>query len=133
MAIKPSPRFAMLLLLSHTIAAMVVYATAMPLIARLAIILLILLNLFYYMARDVLLLLPVSWCNISFDQSNASVVSRDGSSFCGKIANKTMVNPYFVVLRIKFDGQRLPVSRVIFPDALNAGVFRDLCVRLKYS
>ena len=55
-AIKPSPRFAVLLLLFHAIAAIAVYAAALPLYARLAIILLILLSLVYstlaqFMAR----------------------------------------------------------------------------------
>jgi len=132
MAIKPSLRFAMLLLLFHLIAAMVVHATAMPLVDRLAVILIVLLSLFYYLARDVLLILPSSWCDIALDKSNTSVVFRDGANYHGKIGNKTIVSPYFVVLRIRFDNHRLPVSRVIFPDALGAGAFRDLCVRLKY-
>ena len=132
MAIKPSLRFAVLLLLSHTVAAITVYATAMPLAPRLAMILLILLSLFYYLARDAWLLLPDSWCDIAFDQNSVSVVFRDDSSFLGKVATKTMVSPYFVVLRIKLDSRRLPVSRIIFPDALGTDVFRDLCVRLKF-
>ncbi|MDO8813728.1 MAG: hypothetical protein Q7J38_17115 [Gallionella sp.] len=122
----------MLLLLFHLIAAMVVYATAMPLVGRLAVILIVLLSLFYYLARDVLLILPGSWCDIALDKSNTSVVFRDGANYHGKIGNKTIVSPHFVVLRIRFDNHRLPVSRVIFPDALGTGAFRDLCVRLKY-
>jgi toxin CptA len=133
MAIKPSLRFAMLLLLFHLIAAIVVYATAMSLVGRLAVILIILWSLLYYLARDILLILPDSWCDIALDQSNTSVVFKGGSSCHGKIGNKTIVSPYFVVLRIRFDNCRLPVSRVIFPDALGTGAFRDLCVRLKYS
>ncbi|MDO8465929.1 MAG: hypothetical protein Q7S46_11855 [Gallionella sp.] len=105
----------------------------MPFEARWAIILLIFLSLFYYMARDVLLLLPGSWCDIAFNQDIVSVVSRDGSSFFGRAANKTIACPYFVVLRIRLDSHRLPVSRVIFPDALAVGEFRGLCVRLKFN
>jgi len=133
MAIKPSSRFAILLLLFHTIVAIVVYAAAMPLAARLAVILLILLSLIYYLARDVLLLFPDSWCDIALDQNAVSVVSRDGSSLLGQLANKTIVSSYFVVLRIRSDSHRLPVSRVIFPDALGSGEFRDLCVRMKFA
>jgi toxin CptA len=131
--IKPSPCFAVLLSLSHTIAAISVYVAAMPFEARLAIILLILLSLFYYMARDVLLLLPGSWCKIALNQNTVSVVSREGSNFIGQVANKTIANPYFVVLRIRSDSYRFPVSRAIFLDALGSGEFRDLCVRLKFS
>ena len=133
MAIKPSPRFAMLLLLFHLIVAIVVYAAAMPLAVKLATIGLIFLSLFYYLVRDILMLLPDSWCDIALDKNSVSVVSRDGSSFLGQVANKTMVSPYFVVLRIKSDSYRLPVSRVMFPHALGADAFRDLCVRLKFA
>lgn len=133
MAIKPSPRFAMLLLLLHMLAATVVYATAMPLAVKLVMLLLILLSLFYYLARDVLLLLPNSWREISLDQSGVSVVARDGSSFLGQVANKTIVSPYFVVLRVRLEGHRLLVSRVIFPDAISTGAFRELCVYLKFA
>lgn len=133
MAIKPSPRFAMLLLLFHSIVAIAVYATAMPLAARLAVILLVFLSLLYYLARDALLLLPGSWCDIALNQDSVSVVSGNGSGFSGQVANKTIVSPHFIVLRIKPDNHLLPVSRVIFPDALGAEAFRDLCVRLKFA
>lgn len=133
MVVRPSPYFAALLLLLHTMASISVYAASMPFEAKLAIILLILLSLFYYMARDVLLLLPDSWSKIALNQNTVSVVSRDGSNFIGQVANKTIVSPYFVVLRIRSDSYRFPVSRAIFPDALGSGEFRDLCVRLKFS
>lgn len=133
MAIKPSPRLAMLLLLSHAIAASVVYLALMPPAVRLAIFLLIQLSLFYYLARDALLLFPDSWHEISLDQGSISVVTRDGSGFSGRIACKTAVSPYFAVLRIRLEGHRQPVSRTIFPDALDAGEFRKLCVHLKFT
>ena len=133
MAIKPAPRFAMLLLLFHGVAASVVYMTAMPLAARLAMLLLIFLSLFYCLARDVFLLLPDSWREISFDQGSVSVVTRGGSDFVGQVASETVVSPYLIVMCLRLEGRRLLVSRVIFPDALDAGAFREFCVRLKFS
>lgn len=133
MAINPSPRFAMLLSLFHAIVATAVYANAMPLAARLVISLLIFMSLLYYLARDALLLLPDSWCDIALSQDSVSVISRSGSELSGQVANKTIVSPHFVVLRIKSDNHLLPVSRVIFPDALGTDAFRDLCVRLKFA
>ena len=133
MAIKPSPRLAMLLLLFHAIVATVVSMTVMPPAARLAILMLILLSLIYYLARDVLLLFPDSWREIAFDQGGVSVVTRDGSSLFGQVANNTTVSPYFAVLRVRVEGYRLPVFRTIFPDALGTGAFRELSVHLKFS
>lgn len=131
--VKSSLRFAVSLLLSHMIVAIVVYATAMPLPVKLVMLLLISLSLFYYLARDVLLLFPDSWREISLDQNGVSVIARDGSSFLGQVTNKTVVSPYFVVLCVRLDGHRLLVSRVIFPDAMSTGVFREFCVHLKFA
>lgn len=133
MTINPSSRLALLLLLFHAIAAIVVFETMMPLAGILAMHILILLSMFYYLARDVLLLFPNSWRKLSFDQDRVSVVTSGGLGFSGKIACKTTVSPYFAVLRIRLEGRRLPVLRVIFPDALDAGSFRGLCVHLKFS
>jgi hypothetical protein len=131
--VKSSLRFAVLLLVLHMIAATVVYATAMPLPVKLVMLLLISLSLFYYLARDVLLLFPDSWREISLHQNGVSVIARDGSSFLGQVANKTVVSPYFVVLCVRLEGHRLLVSRVIFPDAMSTGAFREFCVHLKFA
>jgi hypothetical protein len=131
--VKPSLCFAVSLLLLHMIAATVLYATAMPLPVKLVMLLLISLSLFYYLARDVLLLFPDSWREISLDQNGVSVIARDGSSFLGQVANKTVVSPYFVVLCVRLEGHRLLVSRVIFPDAMSTGAFREFCVHLKFA
>lgn len=133
MAIKPSVRFATVLLLSHGIAASVVHMTAMPWTARLAAALLIALSLSCYLARDALLIFSGSWREISLDQSSVSVVARDGSKLTGRVAEKTIVSPYFVLLRIRPEGRYRPVSRVIFPDAMEGDTFRELRVRLKFA
>ncbi|HYR05394.1 MAG TPA: protein YgfX [Gallionella sp.] len=133
MAIKPSPCLALFLLLSHAIVAIVVYLTAMPPAAVLAMFVLVLLSLFYHLARDALLLFPDSWQEISFDQGCMSVVTRGGSDFSGRIASKTAVNPYFVVLHVRPDGHCLQVSRAIFQDMLGADEFRELRVRLRFA
>jgi hypothetical protein len=62
-----------------------------------------------------------------------SVVTRDGSGFSGQVSSKTTVSPYFIVLRVRLDGHRLPVFRTIFPDALDKCAFRELRVHLKFA
>jgi hypothetical protein len=133
MAIKPSPRFVLLLLFLHMAAAITVYATAVPPAVRLVTILLIALSLFYYLTRDVFLFLSDSWCEISLDQSGVSIVTRDGSNILAQVTKTTIVSPYCVVLRVRLSGHRRLVSRIIFPDGLGAGEFRELCVCLKFA
>ena len=132
-SVKPSLRFAVSLLLLHMAAAAVVYATDIPWPVKLAMLMLIILSLAYYLARDALLLLGDSWREISIDQKDVSVVTRDGAGFLGQVANGSFVSPYFVVLCVKPEGRCLLVSRVIFPDAISAGAFRELCVYLKFA
>jgi toxin CptA len=130
--VKPSLHFAISLLLLHMAAATVLYATAIPWLAKLAMLMLVILSLTYYLARDVLLLLGDSWRDISVDQKDVSVVTRDGGSFLGQVADKSFISPYFVVLCLKLEGGGM-VSRAIFPDGISAGAFRELCVYLKFA
>ena len=131
--VRPSLRFAVLLLLSHLAAASVVVATAIALPAKLLLLLLIAFSLAYYLLRDGLLLLPDSWHEISLNQKEVSVVTRSGPGLLGQVANQTVVSPYFVVLRVRPQGRHKPVFRVLFPDSMRPGAFRELCVHLKFA
>lgn len=133
MALKPSPRLAVLLLLSHALVAIAVYLTALPPAGRMVLLVTILLSLSYYLARDALLLLPGSWREISLDQDSVSVTTRDGSTFSGKVAGRTAVTSYFAVLCVRPEGRYFQVFRTIFPDMLGTEEFRDLRVRLRFA
>jgi toxin CptA len=129
--VRHSQRLALTLLVLHAVAAAVMLVTNLPWPAKLATLVLIVLSLAYYLARDVLLLLGDSWCDISIYQKDVSVVTRDGTAFVGQVANMTFVCPCFVVLCVKPEGEHTLISRVIFPDAISAGAFREVRVHLR--
>jgi hypothetical protein len=131
--VRPSLRFAVLLLLLHLAAASVVVATVMPVPAKFLLLLLAVLSLAYYLLRDVLLLLPGSWHEISLSQQEVSVITRSGPGLLGQVANQTVVSPYFVLFRVRPQGRHRAVFRVIFPDSMRPGAFRELCVHLKFA
>jgi toxin CptA len=131
--VKSSLRFALSLLALHMMATAVVCVTALPWPAKFVMLMLIILSLAYYLARDVLLLLQDSWRYISLDGKDMSVVTSRGTIITGHVANSTFVSPYFVILCVKPEGQRLPVSRVIFPDAISTRAFREVCVHLRFA
>ena len=131
--VKPSLRFALSLLALHMAAAAVMLATVLPWPGKLAVLVLIILSLAYYLVRDVLMLLRDSWCDISLDGKEVTVLTRDGTAITGHVANTTFVCPCFVVLCVKPEGKRLPVSRVIFPDAIGADAFRGVRVHLRFA
>lgn len=132
MAIHPSPRCAALLFLAHLLAVLAVYVTPLSLLVRLAIFLPVLVSLTYHLARDALLLLPVSWRHLSIADGAATIVTRDGFVLTGQVDDSSVVTSGFVILRIKPDGMRRPVARAIFPDALESDAYRELSVRLKF-
>jgi hypothetical protein len=133
MTIKFSLRFCLLLLFMHMAAAITVYATAVPLAFKLTAILLVLLSLFYYLARDVFISFSASWHEIVLEQDSVRVTVRDGSSFNGQVTNTTIVSPYCIVFRVGQSRRHLLASRAIFPDSLSPGEFRELCVGLKFA
>ena len=133
MAIRPSLRLALLLLWFHLMAAIAVYLTTMPLAAKLVVLVTISSSLVYRLLRDVLLLLPHSCREILLDQNSVSIAIRNGSLIQGSMVNNTVVSPFFVLLRTKVEGYLMPISFVIFPDALGAGAFRELCVHLRFA
>lgn len=131
--LQPSSYFASLLVSFHTLVAFVIFETALPMAARLALLLPVVASLAYYLARDALCLLPDSWKTLALDLDGATVIVRSGTEFCGQIAQDSFVSPYFIVLRVRRDGRRMPSARVIFPDALAADAFRELCVFFRFA
>lgn len=133
MTIKFSPRLGLLLLFLHVTAVLIVSVTAVPLIFKVATILMVASSLAYYLARDVFMFLPASWHEVLLEKKGVKVVARDRSSFLALVTNSTIVNPYCIVLRVGLGGRHLLVSRVIFPDSLSPGEFRKLCIGLKFA
>lgn len=134
MAIHPSPRLFVLLLSSHLIAVLALCVGAMPPLVRLALLLPVLASLAFHLARDALLMLSASWRSLSVGEAGAATIAaRDGSVLTGQVADGSVVTPWFVVLRIRPEGKRRSVARVIFPDAVGGDAFRELCVRLRYA
>jgi len=133
MAITFSSKLALMLLITHTVAAIVVCLTSMSLPAKLFFLLLLMSSAVYHFARDVFLLLSNSWREITLVPDGVLVTAQDGSRISGQVANKTTVSPYFVVLLVRLEGRYFTGSRVIFPDALGKDMFRKLCILLKFS
>lgn len=132
MVFKFSLRLSATLLFLHGAVAVVVVVTDVPVLVRLAMLLFIMLSLFYYLARDVYYSLPGSWRSLSLERDDVSIITRDGARLHGRLSNGTLVSSYLIVLRVKLDGVFLPRSRVIFPDGLHDDEFRECCIRLKF-
>jgi len=133
MVIKFSRKLAAVIVFLHLVTSAMVLMTDLPLWTRSILLLMILLSMIYHLARNVLFLLPGSWREFSLDQDGVTIVTRDGTSFQGRIAQGTVVSPYLILLRVKLEGEFLLKSRVLFPDSLEQDAFRRACVLLRYS
>lgn len=131
MRLRYSPRYALLLSSMCVLGVGIIYQAAMPSLARLMLFLFTSMSLFYYLARDALMLLPDSWCEVTLDQGAVTCITRDGEKLVGLVENRTIVSSYLIVLRVRPKGHWLTISRVIFPDAMNSESYRKLCVRLR--
>ena len=131
--IKPSRYLALLLLALHSLALYSVWFTNLPVLLQSGLSLLVLLSLLYYLNQYVLLLGRQAWRTFSLGKLRVTVIARDGEELAGNVLSQTVVTPYFVLLRISLEGRRVPVSRVICCDALQADAFRDLRVRLRFA
>ncbi|MBI3222863.1 MAG: hypothetical protein HYZ46_07325 [Nitrosomonadales bacterium] len=123
----------LLLSLVHLFALWSIWSSILAVWAQLGVALPVLLSLFYHLHRHALLLGKQSWRTFSLNQKRVLVITQNGEEFSGEVSSWTVVTPYVVLLRLKLAEQRLSVSQVIFPDALQAGAFRELCVRLKLA
>ena len=130
--IQSSKRLVVLLSLAHVVALCSIWSTNLAIWGRLGLVLLVLLSLYCQLNRS-LSSGKRSWSVFTLDKLRVSVVAQNGEELVGDVSDQTVVTPYFVLLRVKFDGHRLPVSRMIFPDALPGDAYRELCVRLKFA
>lgn len=131
--IKPSRYFALLLLALHSLTLCSVWLTNLAVLPQLGLSLLVLLSLLYHLNRHVLLLGKQSWRAFSLDKLRVAVMTRGGEELLGSVLNQTVVTPYFVLLRVKLEEHRVPVSQIICCDALQTDAFRELRVRLRFA
>lgn len=115
----------------HLLASAAVFLANLPLWALSGLLFLLLFNLLnhiYHHARS-----GVSWRNVTLFKEYLVVNTLNGSELNGELAPQTVVTPLCVVLCARLNGHRLPVCKVIFPDAMPADAFRELRVRLRFA
>lgn len=130
--LRPSKTFALLLLAVHLLALGSVWLSNIAIWICCALSVLILLSLFYHLSRHVLLRSKSSWLSFSLDQKYAHIHTIGGVELDGEIVYRTVVTPHCIVLCVRPEGKKLPVTQVIFRDALQDETFRELCVRLRF-
>jgi len=104
-----------------------------PLWSKLALAVLLLSSLLYYLRRDAWLQLPASCIGLVLEGDGAILLRRDGVRLPCEILHDSLVMPYLTVLNVLPQGARFARSVVVLPDSLEAESFRQLRVWLKWG
>ena len=122
-----------MLIAAHGATIMALFPLTFPLWAKIALTLLVLVNLGYHLRRDAWLTAPSSAVMIMLEADQVVLTRFDGKNMAGQILRDSLVTPYLTVLNVLLQGSRFSRSVVILPDSLDQESFRKLRVWLKWS
>ena len=129
---QPSGYLAISLLLAHSAALLAIYAIPLPGWAKIALTLLLLANLLFYLRRDAQLSAPSSVITLTLDGDDLMLTARNGKCWVARLLSTSMVTPVLTVLNSSSPGAIFARPIIIFPDSLDAESFRQLRVWLKW-
>jgi len=122
-----------LLLSAYSLVLLIVFTLPIVAFAKIALAVLLVFSLAYYLRRDALLSLPSSHVAIRLDGDHVVLTSLSGSQLSGQILRDSVVTPVLTILNILPQGKHRMRSVVIFPDSMDKERFRELRVLLKWG
>jgi toxin CptA len=129
-----SSRYLMALLIAvHFVAIIALVPLALPVWARMGLMLVLVVNFSYLLRRDILLNLPSSCAGLSLEKDSMGIINRNGERLPCKVLNNSLVTPAITVINVLPQGARFARAAVILPDGLDAESFRQLRVWLKWG
>lgn len=131
--LKPSHYLAALLGVAHAAFLMVLPLLALPLWAKLMLVLPLLFSLGYYLRRDAWLMAADSCVGLLLQEGEVVLILRDGRQLHGKLVPNSLVTPWFTLLNVSLPGWHAARGVVVLPDSMAADAFRQLRVWLKWG
>ncbi|MDO8413714.1 MAG: hypothetical protein Q7S51_08005 [Gallionellaceae bacterium] len=129
---QPSWYLAILLLMAHGAVLFALYVLPLPTWAKIALTLLLLASLFFYVRRDARLSAPSSVITLALNGDDVVLTTRNGKPEAAQLLNHSMVSPWLTVLNSVPRGATCTRRIIIFPDSLDTESFRQLRVWLKW-
>jgi len=130
---KPSGYLAALLIMVHLVAITVLIPLALPVWAKVAMTLVLAVNLAYLFVRDVLPGLPLSCVALSLGKGGVGLHTRNGDHLPCRVLQGSLVTPSITVVNVLPEGARFARSAIVLPDTLDGPSFRQLRVWLKWG
>lgn len=132
--LQPSYRLVLILSLVHFIAGGFLWPLALPLGAKILVVVLLIISLGYYLRKDALLSADDAVVAMQLEDDRGCIlIMRSGQSITGRIAGSTFVAPYLTVINLRPAGKFFMRSVVILPDSMQMEEFRRLRVWLRWK
>lgn len=131
--LSPSYFYTAILFSVYILTILIVLLLPIMALAKVAIAVLLLSALFYYLRRDAWLLSSSSYVAIRLEGSVITLITRDHSELIGTVSRDSVVTPALTVVNVELAEKGLSLSVVIFPDSLEKQRNRELRVLLKWN
>lgn len=132
--LKPSYRLVGILILTHCLAALILWLLALPWLMQMILSIMLATSLIYYLRKDACLSADNAIVTLAFSSEiPCTVTTRCGESVTCDVLPNTFVAPYLTVLDLKPTGKFLTCSVVILSDSIDAEEFRQLRVWLRWK
>ena len=130
--LRPSRYLMAVLIAAHSITLASLLPLALPVWAKVALALFLLLSLVYYLHRDAWLSASAGMV-LALEDGLVALVTHGSNRLVGQVLRHSLVTPSITVLNVLPQGGHFARSVVILPDSLDAESFRQLRVWLKWG
>ena len=129
----PSRQLVLCILLGHGIAVGSLVFLPMPKAALVLLLIVLTLSAIYYVLRDAQLILSGACVALRLEDDRVVLVNRNGDQLRGQLLPSSVITPYILILNIALENRRGRKNVVLMSDSMDAEVFRQLRVTLKWD
>ena len=129
----PSRQLALYILLVHGVAIGSLIFVPIPKVAFVLLLIVLILSAIYYVLRDAQLILSGACIALRLEDDRIVLVSRNGDQLRGQLRPSSVITPHILILNIGLENHRGRKNVVLMSDSMDAEVFRQLRVTLKWG
>jgi len=122
-----------LLILVYSLAVLIVFTLPVMALAKVALAMLLVGALVYYLRRIAWLLSASSPVAMRIQGANITLLTRAGEELSGELMADTLVTPILIVINVIPQGSKKISSVLVFPDSMDKERSRELRVLLKWG
>lgn len=131
---RPSRQLAALLYAAHAVSIVLLWSLTLPVALKVAIAVLVVISLIHYLSQDAWLTAHHAVTAFTLTEARQCTATlHSGKSVTGEVLGGTFVAPYLTVILYQPEGKFFTRSIVIFPDSIDAEIFRKLRVWLRWK